>query len=114
MKIYEVVHFQSGILVAAEKTGWKHTPINDRCIGDLLSMTFEKILNGTTPAILDIIIDTELDCIASAYRNGAARMKAADGTREAKIERTMFDILKDNKDLFDPEYYIKYGKWVNI
>ena len=59
MKIYEVIHFQSSILVAAEKAGWKHTPINDRCVGGLLSMTFEKTLNGTTPAVLDIIINTD-------------------------------------------------------
>lgn len=113
MKIYEVVSFQSDILVAAEKTGWKHTPINDRCIGGLLSMTFEKTLNGETPAILDIIIDTEKDCIASAYRDGVARMKTVGGTREAKIERAMFAILKDNQVLFDPEYYIHYGKWID-
>lgn len=113
MKIYEVIAFQKEILVAAEKAGWKHTPIHDRCVGGLLSMTFEKVCEVTN-ATIDIIIDTEKENMASAYRDGIARIKSDGGAREAKIERAFFDISKCARDLLDPLYYIRHGQWIDI
>jgi hypothetical protein len=112
MKIYELIAFQKEVLIAAEQKGWNHTPVHDRCVGGLLSMTFEKKYELSS-AEIEIIIDTNKEDIASAYRDGVARLRAIGGSREAKVEKAFFGVGKCARDLFDPLYYIHHGEWID-
>jgi hypothetical protein len=104
----QIFHYERQMLRAAEKMGWKHTPTHDRCIDGLMSMTFEGFVNGM-PAVLDVIIDTNLTDISAAYRKGVARFKIPNDAREAKMEHACFSMALNLENLFDPSYYLRYG-----